>query len=102
MLIGAGLMIRSFQQFQSVAPGFETHGVLTMTAAVSRARDSLCCTADQFFEQVLQRVRTFPGVESAGVVDDIPLDNGMVRISQSPLRDSRQWRWPISRRWMCA
>jgi putative ABC transport system permease protein len=74
LLIGAGLMIRSFQQLQGVNPGFESHGVLTMTAAVSRAKFPLPAQQINFFEQVLQRVRTLPGVESAGVIDDIPLN----------------------------
>jgi putative ABC transport system permease protein len=74
LLIGAGLMIRSFQQLHGVNPGFESHGVLTMTAAVSRAKFPLPAQQISFFEQVLQRVRTLPGVESAGVIDDIPLN----------------------------
>jgi len=74
LLIGAGLMIRSFQQLHGVNPGFESHGVLTMTAAVSRAKFPLPAQQIGFFEQVLQRVRTLPGVESAGVIDDIPLN----------------------------
>jgi putative ABC transport system permease protein len=74
LLIGAGLMIRSFQQLHDVNPGFETHGVLTMTAAVSRAKFPLPTQQISFFERVLQRVRTLPGVESAGVIDDIPLN----------------------------
>ena len=76
LLIGAGLMIRGFQQLRNVAPGFDSHGVLTMTAAISRARFPEPQGQVQFFEQVLQRVRTLPGVESAGVIDDIPLDTG--------------------------
>ena len=74
LLIGAGLMIRSFQQLHGVKPGFESHGVLTMTAAVSRAKFPLPAQQINFFEQVLERVRTLPGVESAGVIDDIPLN----------------------------
>jgi putative ABC transport system permease protein len=74
LLIGAGLMIRSFQQLHGVNPGFESHGVLTMTAAVSRAKFPLPPQQISFFEQVLERVRTLPGVESAGVIDDIPLN----------------------------
>ncbi len=76
LLVGAGLMIRSFEQLQSVAPGFDSHGVLTLTAAVSRSRFPEPQRQVQFFEQALQRVRALPGVESAGVVDDVPLDNG--------------------------
>jgi putative ABC transport system permease protein len=74
LLIGAGLMIRSFQQLHGVNPGFETRGVLTMTAAISRAKFPSPTQHISFFEQVLQRVRTLPGVESAGVIDDIPLN----------------------------
>jgi predicted permease len=76
LLIGAGLMIRSLHQLQNVAPGFEAHGVLTMNAAVSRAKFTEPQQEIQFFDQVLQRVRVLPGVESAGLIDDIPLDNG--------------------------
>jgi len=76
LLVGAGLMIRSFQHLRTVAPGFESHGVLTMTAAVSRGKFAEPTHYINFFEQVLQRVRALPGVEAAGVVDDIPLDNG--------------------------
>jgi predicted permease len=76
LLVGAGLMIRSFQQLQRVAPGFESHGVLSMTAAIARAKFSQPTQYINFFEQVLLRVRALPGVEAAGVVDDIPLDNG--------------------------
>jgi putative ABC transport system permease protein len=76
LLVGAGLMIRSFQRLHGVNPGFDSHGVLTMNAMVSRAKFSTPVQQINFFEQVLQRVRTLPGVEAAGVIDDIPLDNG--------------------------
>jgi putative ABC transport system permease protein len=73
LLIGAGLMIRSFQYLRSINPGFESHGVLTMTAAVSRAKFAQPQQQVSFFERVLERVRTLPGVVAAGVIDDIPL-----------------------------
>jgi len=75
LLIGAGLMIRSLHQLQSVAPGFESHGVLTMTAAISQTKFTEPQQEIQFLDQVLQHVRALPGVESAGVADDVPLDN---------------------------
>jgi putative ABC transport system permease protein len=75
LLVGAGLMIRSFQRLRAVNPGFDSRGVLTMNAMVSRAKFSTPTQQISFFERVLDRVRTLPGVESAGVIDDIPLDN---------------------------
>jgi putative ABC transport system permease protein len=76
LLVGAGLMIRSFQKLQGVNPGFDAGNVLTMNAMVSRAKFSTPQQQINFFERVLQRIRTLPGVESAGVIDDLPLDNG--------------------------
>jgi putative ABC transport system permease protein len=76
LLVGSGLMIRTFQLLHDVKPGFESHGVLTMNAAVSQAKFSSPALQINFFTQVLQRVRALPGVEAAGVIDDIPLDNG--------------------------
>src|SRR6185437_5722684 len=74
LLIGAGLMIRSFQFLRQVNPGFESHGVLTLNAAVSREKFSTPLQQVSFYERVLERVRALPGVVSAGVVDDVPLD----------------------------
>ncbi|MBO0910563.1 MAG: ABC transporter permease [Acidobacteria bacterium] len=76
LLIGAGLMIRSFQLLRAVNPGFEPHGVVTMTAAVSRAKFPAPLEYVSFFERVLDRVRALPGVVSAGAVDAIPLGAG--------------------------
>jgi predicted permease len=76
LLVGAGLMIRSFQKLQSVNPGFDARNVLTMNAMVSRAKFISPLEQINFFERVLQRIRTLPGVVSSGVIDDIPLDNG--------------------------
>ncbi|MCU1303407.1 MAG: efflux pump, inner rane subunit [Candidatus Sulfotelmatobacter sp.] len=76
LLVGAGLMIRSFQRLHAVNPGFDSHNVLTMSAMVSRAKFPEPSQQAGFFRQVLQRVRRLPGVESAGVIDDVPLDNG--------------------------
>ena len=73
LLIGAGLMIRSFQLLRGVNPGFESHGVLTVTAAVSRSRFSEPIEEAHYFERVLERVAALPGVVAAGAINDIPL-----------------------------
>lgn len=75
LLVGAGLMIRSFQNLRSVQPGFDSHNVLTMTAMVSRAKFPAPAQQISFFERVLQDVRSMPGVEAAGVIDDLPLND---------------------------
>ena len=75
LLVGAGLMIRSFQKLQGVNPGFDSQNVLTMNAMVSRAKFPQPSQQVSFFERVLQNVRALPGVESAAVIDDIPLNN---------------------------
>jgi len=73
LLIGAGLMIRSFSRLRGLRPGFDSHNVLTMTVSLPRNKFPLPEQQISFFEQVLERVRALPGVESAGVIDDIPL-----------------------------
>jgi putative ABC transport system permease protein len=74
LLIGAGLMIRTLERLHGVNPGFDPHGVLTANVMVSQNQFSLPAQQVRFFEQVLHRVRALPSVESAGVVDDIPLN----------------------------
>jgi len=74
LLIGAGLLIRSFQRLHNVNPGFDSHGVLTASVEVAQKKFPQPAGQAQFFDQVLQRVRSLPSVVSAGVIDDIPLD----------------------------
>jgi predicted permease len=74
LLIGAGLMIRSFQMLREVNPGFDSGGVLTMTTAISGTKFSDAVQQARFFDRVLERTRTLPGVVSAGVIDDLPLN----------------------------
>jgi putative ABC transport system permease protein len=76
LLFGAGLMIRSFQQLQRVNPGFDSQNVMTMTLAVARSKFPSPPQQIAFYQQVLERVRTLPGVQSAGVVDNVPLNGG--------------------------
>jgi putative ABC transport system permease protein len=76
LLFGAGLMIRSFQQLQRVNPGFDSQNVMTMTLAVARSKFPSPPQHIAFYQQVLERVRTLPGVQSAGVVDNVPLNGG--------------------------
>ena len=57
LLVGAGLLIRSFKVLREVNPGFESSGVLTQTVAVSRAKFSNIQQEVAFFDRVLENVR---------------------------------------------
>src|SRR5581483_11253650 len=88
LLIGAGLMIRSFQTLRSVNPGFDPRGVLTMTAGISRTKFSTSNQEFTFFARTLERVRALPGVTAAGLINDAPLSGGG-RINRSPSKGAR-------------
>jgi putative ABC transport system permease protein len=76
LLIGAGLMIRTLWELRKVQPGFDAHNVLTMAVPLPRNRFSSPSGEINFFQHALTRVRALPGVESAGVIDDLPLNGG--------------------------
>ncbi|HEU4391795.1 MAG TPA: ABC transporter permease [Blastocatellia bacterium] len=72
LLIGAGLLIRSFLLLRSVRPGFEPSNVVTMRIELPEARYREIPAQNQYREQVLEQVRSLPGVESA-MVSELPL-----------------------------
>jgi predicted permease len=72
LLVGAGLLLRSYQQLRSVDLGCATKNVLTMELNLPKGSYS---TADQrvgFYEQLLDRVRALPGVQAAGLTTTPP------------------------------
>ena len=78
LLIGAGLMIRSLWMLRSVNPGLDPNNVLSMTVGIPfpSTRFPTPLQQSNFFNDVLQRIRALPGVESAGVIDALPLTGG--------------------------
>ncbi len=76
LLIGAGLMVRTLLELSNVKPGFDPNGLLTMTVSIPAQKFTTPTAYIGFFERVLQQVRATPGVESAGVIDSLPLDGG--------------------------
>jgi putative ABC transport system permease protein len=76
LLIGAGLMVRSLWKLQTIDPGFDQHNVLTMNVEVNKKLFASATEESQFFDQVLSRIRTLPRVESAGAIDNLPLNGG--------------------------
>jgi putative ABC transport system permease protein len=72
LLIGAGLLIRSFARLTEVNPGIDPHGVLTTYILLPDAKYS-GGGRTAFFQQMLERVRALPGVEAAAVTNSVPL-----------------------------
>ncbi|MGB6482263.1 MAG: ABC transporter permease [Candidatus Acidiferrales bacterium] len=73
LLAGAGLMMKSLYNLMSVNPGFRPERVLTMEMYLSAQRYSKDPAVLNFWQQVLDRVRALPGVESAAVGTNVPL-----------------------------
>jgi predicted permease len=78
LLIGAGLLIKSYQQLRSVEIGCATHDVLTTWINLPKGAYKSPELRVAFFEQLLERVRATPGVEAAGLTSALPTQ-GRVR-----------------------
>ena len=79
LLIGAGLMAKSFWSLLHVSPGFRTEHILTARLTLSRSRYPDARRIAAFQRELLERVRNTPGVQSAGLTAYLPLsgtDNG--------------------------
>jgi putative ABC transport system permease protein len=73
LLIGAGLMIKSFLLLTDVHTGVDVHNVLVADVSLHAARYAQPHVRADFLQQVAERVRALPGVESASWVTDVPL-----------------------------
>jgi putative ABC transport system permease protein len=73
LMIGAGLLLRSFNRLQQVNPGFNPHSVLTMLVPLPASKYEKPEQQSAFFRQLLDRVGTLQGVESAAAVTTLPL-----------------------------
>jgi predicted permease len=73
LLIGAGLMLKSFARLRSVDAGFSAERALTMRFSLPEAKYSNDARRAAFFETLADRVKTLPGVTGAGVVSVLPL-----------------------------
>jgi predicted permease len=77
LLIGAGLLIRSFIRVQQVEPGFAPQNVLSMRLALVGPAYSDEARRVSFYQQLWERIRRLPGVERAGGVSTLPLTGGI-------------------------
>ena len=73
LLVGSGLLLRSFSRLRGVDPGFRVENVLTATVALPADRYADANLRIQFFETLREDIRALPGVESVGMVSRLPL-----------------------------
>ena len=81
LLIGAGLLMKSFYQLWAVDPGFRSDHVLALAVELADSKYPKDTQQAAFFEQLLGRLRVLPGVKAAGLCNSLPL--------------SRRWRMMI-------
>ncbi len=85
LLVGSGLMFRSFRDLQRIDPGFASHGLLTFRILgypdVGNTPDERAAARAAFMHQIKERLRAVPGVQSVGGASPFPLAGGF-----SPIR----------------
>jgi putative ABC transport system permease protein len=75
LLIGAGLMIRSFYRLQKVNPGFSYEHLTSFSVSLPEKKYKTPEQRDQFFSQLLEKLRALPGVEATAAATGLPLGN---------------------------
>ncbi|HYV97580.1 MAG TPA: ABC transporter permease [Gemmatimonadaceae bacterium] len=85
LLVGSGLMVRSFQKLRAVNPGFSPDAVLTFRLAPPPSKYPTPEVTAQFYTNLLERLRALPGVQAAGAITSLPLSGaGSILATQIP------------------
>ena len=85
LLVGAGLLLRTFQSLQNEDPGLRTENVLTAQVSLPEAKYSEDAQVAAFYEQLLERLGAIPGVETAGMVSAAPFSGSSSSGSYMPV-----------------
>jgi predicted permease len=72
LLVGAGLMVRSFLRLQAVHPGFDAGNLLTMRVMLPQTKYPEDARKVEFFRRAAERLRALPGVRSVSAVSALP------------------------------
>lgn len=78
LLIGAGLMLKTFSRLRQIDAGFNPQNLLTLTFSLSPTRYSEGARARAFYEQLEQRIGSLPGVQAAAFTSSVPLGGANV------------------------
>ncbi|MDQ1612868.1 MAG: hypothetical protein QOG00_2799 [Pyrinomonadaceae bacterium] len=77
LLVSAGLLIKSFVRLQETELGFNLENVLTLRVPLPEARYTQNGQVENFWDELMRRVRALPGVESAGLTRGLPMNGGI-------------------------
>jgi len=77
LLVGAGLLIRTFAALHSVNPGFDPHNVLTMDTSLTGSHFDQTAPISDMARQAIERIEALPGVEAAAASCYLPLEGGL-------------------------
>jgi len=92
LLTGSGLLVRSFQALYSVDPGYDVENVFTFQFAAEEAHLVDGPSWAAFHLATMDRIRAMPGVESVGIIENVPLDESVrgvrVRTGENPDAES--------------
>ena len=72
LLVGAGLMIRSFARLLSVDPGYDSKNLLTFQISLPDSRYPKSSQVLAFYREALERIKTCPGIDSAAISNTLP------------------------------
>ena len=88
LLVGAGLLLKSYQRLRSTDPGVPVDNVLTMHISLPEVRYKEPVQQVAFFEHLIDRVRALPGVQAAGLVSTAPAQgwggDNMMSVAEHP------------------
>jgi putative ABC transport system permease protein len=76
LLVGSGLLLRSFSHLQDVTPGFRTDHLFVADVPLSQNAYAKPEQRYQFFDRLVDRARALPGVSSAGAASFLPVSGG--------------------------
>src|SRR5215218_9844787 len=76
LLIGAGLLLKSFQRLESVDLGFNPENTLTMVATLPQSKYDNEEKALRFYETAIEGLRNSPGIKAVGLTDNLPFGDG--------------------------
>jgi putative ABC transport system permease protein len=77
LLVGSALLIRTFVALREVNPGFDARNVLTMRMSLAGSRFKTTADVNRLVRDAVRRIEALPGVASAGVTYNLPLEGGL-------------------------